>query len=135
MNNVFELHHKSKAEIGLTDQTVGADVTVNGEIIDTAGFESLEFLAQAGTVTDGVQTLKINHGDDPALGDATVVSDEETLGSGSILETDSPKKVGYIGKKRYAQLSVVSVGGATGAAKVSAMALLSHAHHQAVAEQ
>ena len=114
--NVFDLHSKVKLLNALDSQTISSDTTTSGDIIDTALFHALEFVLRSATVTDGDYTVQIVHGDDPALADGAVVPADELLGSVAFAagEDNTPKNVGYLGKKRYAQLQVVSTGTSTG---------------------
>ena len=135
--NVFDLHHTSKAEIGLANQAITGNSVVTGAIIDTASFTALEFLLQAGTITDGAYAVKLVHGDDSGLSDVADVSAEETLGSAdfALTDDDSAKRIGYIGKKRYVRVVITATGVTTGVDAFSVMVLLANAMHQPVAEQ
>ncbi len=132
--NVFDLHHNCDVRISLANQAIGSTSVVEGEIIDTKGFEALEFGIQMGTITDGVYTIKLEHGDDPALSDAEDVSAEETLGDAdfALTDDDTAKRIGYIGKKRYARISIDAATVSTGVDAVSSLAILAYAHHQPV---
>ncbi len=135
--NVFDLHHTSKALIALANQNITTDTTTAGAIIDTAGFEALEFLLASGTITDGAYAVKIQEGDNSDLSDAADVSAEETLGNAdyALADDDTPKRIGYIGKKRYARIVVTSTSTSTGGTNFSALALLANASHQPTSDQ
>lgn len=133
----YDLHHNIKTVISLAAQTINSNTTTVGAIIDTAGFESVEFSVQVGTITDGAYALVLEQGDDSGLSDAAAVPSDEVLGdlTGFVAaDDDSVKRVGSIGKKRYQRLSIVSTGVTTGAAGVAAQAILGHAHSNPVAE-
>lgn len=133
-----DLHSKVQSAIALAVQNIISDTTTVGAIIDTAGFESLEFLIQSGTVTDGVYDFVLEEGDDSGLSDAAVVPAADILGSltGFILtDDDTAKRVGSIGKKRYQRLSIVSTGTTSGGTNFTAQAVLSDPHTGPVAEQ
>lgn len=128
---VFDMHHSIKTENGVDFTESDAAAPANAVIIDTAGFESLEFIISVGTVTVG-GAITIEQGDDAALADAAAVSTEETLGSVTLVATENERsfKLGFIGKKRYARL----VFAAAIRAQLSAVAVLGTAHTQPTAD-
>lgn len=131
----FDLHSNidDRVALNLQDITTG---TVVGTIIDTSGFESIEFIIQSGAINDGTYTLILEEGDDAGLSDAAVVSAEETLGTltGFISTDDNTTiRVGSIGKKRYQRLSILAAS-STGTNEFSAVALLGHPHTAPVAQ-
>lgn len=119
------MHHNVKTEVALASATLTA--TATGEIVDTSGYESLEFTVQFGTITDGTYELTVEQGDEADMSDAAAVPVENLLTDGVAVvpaDSDSCKRIGSIGKKRYQRL-VITVGGATtGAAGVAAQAIL-----------
>lgn len=105
-------------ENALDNQEIVSDTTTVGNIIDSQGFESLDFSIQAGTLTDGAQAVILEEGDDSGLSDAAAVDSSHIIGTlPSFVDTedDAVKHVGYVGKKRYVRLSVVSTGSTTSA--------------------
>jgi hypothetical protein len=93
-------------------QAVGI-TNVNGSILDMQGFEGVEFVACAGTITDGNFSVKLQDGNDPALADAadvagTLVTAQNT-DDNKALVLDIVRPV-----KRYCRVVAVR-GGATGA--------------------
>lgn len=133
----YDLHHNVKGVNALNIQAIATNTTTVGNIIDTVSFESIEFLIQAATLTDGAYALKLEHGDDSGLSDAADVPAAEVLGAltGFVATDDNAvKRLGYIGKKRYVRLSIVSTGVTTGGT-LGATASLSHPKHAPVAEQ
>ena len=132
-----DLHSNVKSLVALSSAAINTNTTTVGEIIDSLGFESLEFIIQAGTITDGVYALLLEEGDDAALADAAAVSADETLGvlTGFVAaDDDSTKRVGSIGKKRYQRLSIVTTGVTTGVSPMGAVAVLGHPKTAPVAE-
>ncbi|MCP4550790.1 MAG: hypothetical protein GY834_01850 [Bacteroidetes bacterium] len=110
--------------------------TTAGEIIDTSNFNICEFIVQTGTITTGTSyTTILEEGDDSGLSDAAAVSVEETLGSAVfvITDDDTTKRIGYIGKKRYVRMSIVSVGTVSGV--MGAAVLLAAGMHNPQANQ
>ncbi len=116
MGKLFDLHDNCEVANALDSQTIGTDTTTNGEIIDTVGFHGLEFVLKSGTVTDGAYTVTLTEGDDAALSDGATVAAADLLGSIAFADTDddAAKRVGYIGKKRYVRMNVVSTGTTSG---------------------
>lgn len=125
----YDLHNNVLQKAALDTTAISTNTTTAGAIIDTKGFESIEFVVQAGTLTDGAYTVKLEDGDDSGLSDAADVSSELVLGglpAFADTEDNAVKRVGSISKKRYQRLSIVSTGVTTGGT-LSAVALLSHA--------
>lgn len=122
----FDLHSNIDDRIAVVEQAVAADTLIVGEIIDTLGYESLEYIAQVGIITTGTMSLIIEEGDDSGLSDAAVVSADNTLGALTgfiVTDDDTTKRVGSIGKKRYQRLSFQPAGTAA-IDFVSAIAIL-----------
>jgi hypothetical protein len=123
----FDLHSNVKDAVALKQQAISSNTTTDGEIVDTQGYESLEFIALAGTITDGAYALLLQEGDDSGLSDAAAVSADETLGAltGFVAAGDDCViRVGSIGKKRYQRLSIVSTSVTTGVNMMGAVAVL-----------
>jgi len=133
-----DLHSNIKSALALAVQNIITDTTTVGAIIDTAGFESLDFQVLSGTLTDGAYAFKLEEGDDSGLSDAADVPAADILGSltGFVAaDDDTVKRIGSIGKKRYQRLSIVSTGTTAGGTNFVALAILSDAHTNPVAEQ
>ncbi len=130
MFQVFDLHNEATSKLGLTVAAIATNTTTSGAIIDTAHYESLEFYMISGTITDGTYTAALYHGNDSGLSDAALVSTEETLGTAVLISTSDnvTARIGYVGKKRYVQLRVVSTGVTTGGT-MGAVAVLGTPHH------
>lgn len=123
-NNV---HPSGVACITVTDTTA----IVSG-IIDTQGYNSLEFLIATGTLADvdATFTVLVEDGDDSALSDNAAVADSELLGTEvlaafTFAEDDSARKIGYVGNKRYVRCTVTPVAN-TGSAPIAIIPLQSH---------
>ena len=109
-------------------QLINSDVTTNGDIIDTEGFDSFLFVVLSGTLTTGTFTVLIEDGDDSGLSDAAPVSDTfltntEADTSFAASEGNKSKTIGYLSNKRFIRLSIVSTGG-TANGTIGAVALL-----------
>lgn len=119
-------------EVALKVQEIVSDTTTPGEIIDSQGYESVDFSAIAGTLTNGVQTITMEDGDDSGLSDAAAVDPTFIIGSlpsFADTEDDAVKHFGYVGKKRYIRINNVSTGTTT-SAFIAAIATLGHAKKQ-----
>ena len=130
-----DLFHAIKPQVALNFGTISSDTTTAGNIIDTQGFESVMFGIITGTVTDGDYTILIQDGDESDLSDAAAVADASLLGTEAgasfTADTDDNKisKIGYIGKKRYVRMSIVSTNTSSGAV-IGGYAMLGHPHFE-----
>lgn len=133
----YDLHSNVKQVVALDSQDITTNTTTVGNVIDTVGFESLEYLIQSGVITDGAYALVLEEDDVIGFGSATAVPSDEILGvlTGFVAADDNAaKRVGSIGKKRFQRLSIVSTGTATGATKMSSTAVLGDPKSAPVAE-
>ena len=126
----LDLFHDIKPEVGLKTQAIVSDTTTVGEIIDTLGYESIGFLLQSATLTDGVYTPAIYAGDDPTLSDEAVITADFLLGTVAAAtfaatEDDTAKWIGALAGKRYFRIKIVSTSVTTGGT-IGAIALLGH---------
>ncbi|MBC3889508.1 hypothetical protein GH810_14435 [Acetobacterium paludosum] len=124
-----DMYNNIKQQNAFNSQAITTNTTVNGEIIDTAGFNSLTFIVKAGTITDGDYAVSLMEGDNAALTDAALVADADLLGleagASFTADTDDNKttRIGYRGNKRYVRLSITTTNVTTGGA-ISAVAIL-----------
>lgn len=102
------------------------------QIIDRRGFDSLTFVIAAGSVADAdvTFTVLVEDGDNSGLSDAAAVADAELLGTELLAgfqfdDDNEPRKIGYLGSKRYVRLTITPANNAS-AALVSAVAILGH---------
>lgn len=100
-------------------------------IIDTQGYESVEFALVTGTNTDTNATfaVTVDEGDNSALSDAVAVTNSKligTLAEGSFTFADDNecRKLGYIGSKRYVRLTVTPSGNDSGNIFIAGVAVL-----------
>jgi len=122
-----DLHSNVKTSIALAVQNITTNTTTVGAVIDTLGFESLEFSIQSGTITDGTYALLLEEADVVGFTGSTVVPTANILGvlTGFVAaDDDSVLRVGSIGKKQFQRLSIVSAGTTTGGTNFSAQAIL-----------
>ena len=83
----------------------------------------------SGTLTDGAYTITLEDGDAANLSDASTVASTSLVGSLPTFadtEDNTVKHVGYVGKKRYVRLSIVSTSTSSGGT-FSAIALKGNA--------
>jgi hypothetical protein len=105
----------------LNIQTINSNTTTAGVEIDRATYqgESLTFVLQTGTVTDGDYLIALTHGD--ATGVLTAVADADLIGTeaaGSFTadgDDNKTGKIGYVGNKRFVKASIVSTNTSSGA--------------------
>ena len=114
-----ELKTTTSPVVALNTTAISSDTTTNGVIIDTAGYESILFIIQSGTITDGTYTSLIQEGDDSGLSDAASVADADltnTEASIAFAATDdnTSKSIAYVGDKRYVRLNIVSASTSSG---------------------
>jgi hypothetical protein len=123
----FDMHNEIFAVIARNTAAISTNTTTAGVIIDTKGYEGLEFLIQSGARTDGSYLPLIEESDDSGMAGAVAVADEDLLGlevDATIAAANTVKRIGYVGHKRYVRLSLVSTGVTTGAT-LGAVAILS----------
>lgn len=128
---IFDLHNGATSRIGRNFAAITTNTNTDGAIIDTVGYESLEFYLASGTITDGTYTAQLFHGNDPALADGVQLTGEEVLGSAVFAPTgdsNETRRIGYVGKKRYVRLRIVSTGVTTGGT-IGAIAVLGSPLH------
>jgi len=106
-------------KIALNIQAIISDTTTAGTEIDMQGFEALTLILHAGALSDGTYTMLVQESDVSGSGYTTVAS-ADLVGTIAALDTSNTSlRIGYVGKKRYVKLSVVSAttssGGTLGA--------------------
>lgn len=121
-----DLTRSIKNEIALDIQAITTDTTTDGNIIAASDADKINFTVLSGAYTDGSYVVKIQHGDQSNLSDASDVADTDLLGEDiesanapesqtTIAATNKIKKIGYAGVKAYVRLSIVSTSVTTGA--------------------
>lgn len=128
-------HHNSKTVVALAPQAIAADGAKVGPIIDTAGFESVEFVIASGTLTDGDYTPSFEEGDTANLADTAAVAAGDLIGTiaaatFALADDVKTKKIGYRGTKRYLRLTVTGANIAAGGGLIGAVAVLGHPRSQ-----
>ena len=130
----YDLHNSVKQVVALDFENAAGASTV-GNIIDTQGFESMEYIITSGTITTGTFTLLLEDGDDAGLSDAAAVSSELVLGGAVtflVTDDDTAFRQGTVSKKRYQRLTLV--GASTPVGQFSAVGVLSHAQTRPTAD-
>lgn len=129
MKDLLNLVHPlpAIAPVSVADNT--AQVSI---IIDRQGFESLTYLIALGAISDADATfaVKLEHGSQATLSDATDVAAKDLLGSTALAafnyaDDNKTRKIGYRGDLRYTRLTITPSANVS-AALVSAIALLGH---------
>ena len=114
----------------------------SGDIIDTRGYDAVEFSLSYGaiTATNATFTPVILHGDVTgtmtSCADADLLGTEAAAGIAAAARVDGStenvtKRIGYIGGKRYVQANIVNT--ATAGTPVAANVILHRAHNAPVA--
>lgn len=116
-----DIHNNMKVVRSISPIAIGTTGTGQaGKIVDRQGFNSVEILLGYGTITatNAVITPVIKHGD--VTGTMTSVADADLLGTEasagiaaastrtSGVSKNVDKRIGYIGGKRYVQVSKLS---------------------------
>jgi hypothetical protein len=105
---------------------INSNTTTAGNSIDLVGFEACTFVVELGARTDGTFLPLIQDSDDNS--NFADVIDQFLIGTeaeAQINTANTIKTIGYVGKKRYVKLSLVSTSVTTGAT-ASATAILGH---------
>lgn len=111
---------------------ITSSTTTAGSSIDTKGFESLTLFVELGARTDGTFLPLIQDSDDNST--FVDVIDQFLIGTeaeASLNTANTVKSIGYVGKKRYVKLSIVS-SSVTSGATASATAILANASKRPV---
>jgi hypothetical protein len=102
---------KYDIKIALNTQAISSDTTTAGVKLDLSGYLGVTFAMTTGAVSAGDVTILVKDSDDnttfTAVADQFLISTEGTLDA-----ANSITSVGYVGKKRYVQISVVTANSA-----------------------
>jgi hypothetical protein len=106
------------------------DTAVTSGIVDLQGYKSLTFMIAAGTLADADATFTVSvaEGDESDLSDAAAVADADLLGTEVLAsfqfdDDGETRKIGYIGTKRYVQLTITPANNG-GAAPIAVIPVL-----------
>lgn len=113
-----DLHHNIKATPAIDPgAAITGNSTTDGAIIDTVGFDGLEFVVHAGTITDGTFAVSLRHGDEPDGSDMEKCEDGDLIGEAPTFTNDdskTAKRIGYRGHKRYVRVRLTQSEATTG---------------------
>jgi len=124
----YEQKTSLKPVKALNITAITSSTTTVGSSIDTKGFESLTLFVELGARTDGTFLPLVQDSDDDI--NFANVDDQFLIGTeaeAQINTANTIKTIGYVGKKRYVKLSIVSTAVASGGATVSATGILANA--------
>ncbi len=128
-----DLHNNIYPKRGLSPKAATTDNTAYvSEILDTAGYNSVEWLTLIGANTDADVTFTtlFEHGDAANLSDAAAVADADLLGTevlaGFQFDDDNEvRKIGYAGNRRYVRVTITPANNA-GNVFIAGVWLLGH---------
>lgn len=130
------LHNKLQIEFVL--EGIVRTATGVGAIIDTKGFESLEYvMIVSAALVGGGFVMLLEESDASNMAGSNVVSADETLGTLPLCiatDTDFVARVGCIGKKRFQRATLTETGTVT-AGIVSVIGILGHPKNAPTDEQ
>ncbi len=120
----YDGHSRMQSLLAL-DVTLIAGATTDGNVIDTVDFESLEFTLFTGVHTSGDFDVQIEESDVVTFGgEENIVIADDLIGTPTTLSAaNALTRIGYIGKKQFCRLSVVSASTTTGATLGAVVAL------------
>ena len=127
-----DLHSHLHLAVALNIAAIAANTTTQGVIINTDGYEGVEFSLQAGGITDGSFLPQIIEGNAADLSDGVVATN--LIGTPAAMvaaDANTVQKLGYFGSKQYVRLELVSTGVTTGGT-FGAVAALGYARNQPV---
>lgn len=129
-----DLHNSIHVKRGLSPVAAGTNNTAYvSEIVDTAGYESVEFLILIGANTDSDATFTVlfEDGDNNALSDNSAVADTFLLGTEVLAgfrydDDNEVRKIGYVGNKRYCRVTITPASNDSGNIYIAGIWLLGH---------
>ena len=94
----YDIHTEMKAEVAFDSAVIATDTNTDGNFIDIAGFDAVEFILNIGLLTDGAYDLVVLHATSLAGAGAEVVPAGDLIGTpGQLTVDDTVSRVGYIG--------------------------------------
>lgn len=108
-----DLHNNIHPLRALSPVSVADDTAQVCQVIDRAGYESLEYVIATGSIADADATFTVllEESDDSGMSGATAVADADLLGTEVLAgfrfdDDNETRKLGYIGKKRYTRMTI-----------------------------
>ena len=134
------IHHDIQVKRAISPVSESGTTALVSQIIDTSGYDSLEFIIATGSIADAdaTFTVLVEDGDNSALSDNAAVADDFLVGteaeaSFTFASDNQVRKIGYKGSKRYARLTITPANNAS-AAVLSVVALLGHPNNAPVVQ-
>lgn len=129
-----DLHNSIYPKRGLSPKAATTDNTAYvSEIVDTSGFDAVEWITLIGANTDADATFTtlVEHGDVSNLSDAAAVADADLLGTEALAgftfdDDNEVRKIGYVGPKRYVRVTITPAGNAAGNVFIAGVWVLGH---------
>lgn len=107
------------------------NTAITSTIVDTKGYGSLTFAILIGTNTDADATFTVSmaESDDSGMSGSNAVAAADIVGTTTLAsyqydDDTEARKIGYIGNKRYVQLTITPANNAAGNIFVSGAAIL-----------
>ncbi len=130
-----DLKNNIKTLSAFNSASITSSTTTAGNVIATAGYESLTFDNSIGTRTDGTYTPLIEDCD-TVDGSFIAVADDFLIGTeaeAAISASNTHSTIGYVGKKAFVKFSWVSSSVTSGSTGCKSSAILGAAKHNPVA--
>ncbi|MEE9160014.1 MAG: hypothetical protein V3U60_16715 [Gammaproteobacteria bacterium] len=130
----YDGHSRMKALMAL-EMAFSNLAAINGNVIDTVDFESLEFTFLTGPVHNGDFDIQLQESDTGAFGgEENIVVADDLIGTpATLLAVNILTRVGYIGKKRYCRFTALGTNSPN--AVIAAVATLGRPRSMPVADQ
>lgn len=110
---MIDLHNNIKVSRAISPVVVSDTTAKVSQIIDTAGYASLELVIVTSDLldTDATFAVLIEDGNDSGLSDNAAVADTDLLGTESgasflFSDDNETRKIGYMGGKRYVRATI-----------------------------
>jgi len=141
MRDIHNTKINARGIIPIAVGTTGTGQT--GKIVDTAGYDGLEFYISYGSITATAATFTVTIKDGDTTGTLTSVADAYLAGTEAAagipaaatrtsgVNKNITKRIGYLGSKRYVQCNVKSTS--TAGTLISVLPLLGHPVSEPVA--
>lgn len=117
-----DLHNNIHPLRALSPVSVADNTAQVCQIIDKAGYKSLEYIIATGSIADAdaAFVVLLEESDDSGMSGATAVADADLLGTELLAgfqfdDDNETKKLGYIGKKRYTRMTITPSANASAA--------------------
>lgn len=109
-------YHNISAVTAIPPQVLTASA-VDSSVIDLLGFNSVTFVVEAGSITDGSYAISVKEGAAADGSDGTTVAASDLLGTlpnFAASDDNKTKRFGYAGSQRYLKITLTPSGATTG---------------------